>query len=422
MSCHTTVAQGVRARHTIHVSCACVFDLSSTLSSNSSFVSHIIYFILLNFDFHLFLFHVDVAGARSPVHFAQWGVWPFGQQRPSHKLWAQLLRRHTLATRCNRKKRDEVGGTTKPFPESRRGRVTSRRRTNVHNCCQTELHEARIRKSLPCMVCTGDRVTPLAEWVCQLLQSVARSVRRATGLYLDARQIQKQLGCVCTCAAVATAVWWDLQRCQSCSRGCVSDSLFALDERQKRKQRSVDRAGGFAQAGLDCVVEKAAFHGLCCCRIACSYALRNDDWQCPPAWGAMTSREIFDVSDDRVKRSYDTTSARPARSSTRRCCFQRSLVRITNASNGNGSMYLALSRSQSFGLLYLLLAMLLFCLLLAVWTYSTSQNLLTVHLTGRAHTHIFSLNVSLSVCVSVCACLARLQVVRWHSALTKTKF
>ena len=33
---HTTLARGVSARHTIHVSCACVFDLSSTLSSHSS--------------------------------------------------------------------------------------------------------------------------------------------------------------------------------------------------------------------------------------------------------------------------------------------------------------------------------------------------------------------------------------------------
>ena len=44
---HTTLAQGVSARHTIHVSCACVFDLSSTLSSHSSFISPIFYFILL---------------------------------------------------------------------------------------------------------------------------------------------------------------------------------------------------------------------------------------------------------------------------------------------------------------------------------------------------------------------------------------
>ena len=71
MMCHTTLAQGVSARHTIHVSCACVFDLSSTLSSHSSFVSSIFHFILLNLDFYLFLFHLDVLGARSLVHFAQ---------------------------------------------------------------------------------------------------------------------------------------------------------------------------------------------------------------------------------------------------------------------------------------------------------------------------------------------------------------
>ena len=47
MMCHTTLTQGVSARHTIHVSCACVFDLSSTHSLHSSFVSPIFYFILL---------------------------------------------------------------------------------------------------------------------------------------------------------------------------------------------------------------------------------------------------------------------------------------------------------------------------------------------------------------------------------------
>ena len=41
------ITSSVCARHLIHVSCACVFDLSSTLSSHSSFVSPIFYFILL---------------------------------------------------------------------------------------------------------------------------------------------------------------------------------------------------------------------------------------------------------------------------------------------------------------------------------------------------------------------------------------
>ena len=62
------IGSSVCARHLIHVSCACVFGLSSTLSSHSSFVSSIFYFILLIIDF---IFHVDVAGARSPVHFAE---------------------------------------------------------------------------------------------------------------------------------------------------------------------------------------------------------------------------------------------------------------------------------------------------------------------------------------------------------------
>ena len=70
MMSHTTLAQ-VFVRVISSMSCACVFDLSSTLALHSSFVSLIFHFILLNFDFHLFLFHVDVAGARYPVHFAQ---------------------------------------------------------------------------------------------------------------------------------------------------------------------------------------------------------------------------------------------------------------------------------------------------------------------------------------------------------------
>ena len=65
---HTTLARGVGARHTIHVSCACVFDLSSTLSSHSSFVSLIFYFILLIFHF---IFYVDRFGAKPPVRFRE---------------------------------------------------------------------------------------------------------------------------------------------------------------------------------------------------------------------------------------------------------------------------------------------------------------------------------------------------------------
>ena len=42
------IGSSVCARHPIHVSCACVFDLSSDLSSHSSFVSPIFHFMLLN--------------------------------------------------------------------------------------------------------------------------------------------------------------------------------------------------------------------------------------------------------------------------------------------------------------------------------------------------------------------------------------
>ena len=38
---HTTLAQGVSARHTIHVSCACVVDLSSTLFALFICLSHL---------------------------------------------------------------------------------------------------------------------------------------------------------------------------------------------------------------------------------------------------------------------------------------------------------------------------------------------------------------------------------------------
>ena len=56
------IGSSVCARHLIHVTCACVFDISSTLSSHSSFVSPIFHFILLIF---YFIFFVDRFGARS---------------------------------------------------------------------------------------------------------------------------------------------------------------------------------------------------------------------------------------------------------------------------------------------------------------------------------------------------------------------
>ena len=77
-----TLAQGVSARHTIHVSCACVFDLSLTLSSHSSFVSPIFYFILLIFHF---IFCADHFGAKTPCalprmrSLAPWSTTPLSQ-------------------------------------------------------------------------------------------------------------------------------------------------------------------------------------------------------------------------------------------------------------------------------------------------------------------------------------------------------
>ena len=69
MLSHTTlIGSSVCARNIIHVSCACVFDLSSTLSSHSLFLSPIFYFILLIFHF---IFYVGRLGEKSPVHFEE---------------------------------------------------------------------------------------------------------------------------------------------------------------------------------------------------------------------------------------------------------------------------------------------------------------------------------------------------------------
>ena len=65
---HDNVARDIGSRcsahHVIHVSCACVFDLSSTLSLHSSLVSPIFYFILL--IFHL-IFYVHRFEEKSLV-------------------------------------------------------------------------------------------------------------------------------------------------------------------------------------------------------------------------------------------------------------------------------------------------------------------------------------------------------------------
>ena len=61
---HTTLAQGVSARHTIHVSCACVFDFSSTFHFVLFTVSPVFCFILLIFHF---IFHVGRFGVKNSL-------------------------------------------------------------------------------------------------------------------------------------------------------------------------------------------------------------------------------------------------------------------------------------------------------------------------------------------------------------------
>ena len=65
---HVTLAHGVSARHVIHVSCACVFDFSSTLHLALFTVSPIFYFILLIF---IFTFYVGRFGENSLVRFRE---------------------------------------------------------------------------------------------------------------------------------------------------------------------------------------------------------------------------------------------------------------------------------------------------------------------------------------------------------------
>ena len=112
MMSHTTLVQGVSARHTIHVSCACVFDLSSTLSSHSSFVSPIFCFILLIFSLHLLCGSVrrEVPCAlQRMTGLALWSTTPLSQvMSPTSSTVSTTQRlltsssRSNLATRCPR--------------------------------------------------------------------------------------------------------------------------------------------------------------------------------------------------------------------------------------------------------------------------------------------------------------------------------
>ena len=79
---HVTLAQGVSARHPLHVSCACVSDLSSTLPFALFTVSPIFYFILLIFHF---VFYVGPFGVKPPCalprmrSLAPWSTTPLSQ-------------------------------------------------------------------------------------------------------------------------------------------------------------------------------------------------------------------------------------------------------------------------------------------------------------------------------------------------------
>ena len=92
--CHMTLAEVlVRVIPSMCHAPGCVSDVSSTLHFALFTLSPIFYFILLIFHF---IFYVGQFGVKPPVRFREWGVWHFGQQRPSHSLRAHVLRRLPL--------------------------------------------------------------------------------------------------------------------------------------------------------------------------------------------------------------------------------------------------------------------------------------------------------------------------------------
>ena len=156
MMSHTILAQGVSARHTIHVSCACVFDLSSTLSSHSSFVSPIFYFILLIFNF---IFCVDRFGAKTPCalprmrSLALWSTTPVSHMKTAAKdgkLHTGRLQQTRPWQRRHRSLRARQGADVRGAREDqgRRGREASKHSAEVHASQerQTDITERRIRK------------------------------------------------------------------------------------------------------------------------------------------------------------------------------------------------------------------------------------------------------------------------------------
>ena len=133
---HRTLAQGVGACHTIHVSCACVFDLSSTLSlrtlhlslpsstsSSWSFTSSSMWML---------------PEADPLCDFAEWGVWPFGQQRASHRLWAQTSWTTTTSQR-------PLKSSSRSPPATRGPRTCMSRRSVTTPSAERSLHHCSLR-------------------------------------------------------------------------------------------------------------------------------------------------------------------------------------------------------------------------------------------------------------------------------------
>ena len=87
----------VGARHPIHLSCAWVI-VGSLFSTHLILFRVFLYLPLLLPEPWLlpFFFYGGRFGVKPPVRFREWGVWSFGQQHSSHRLWGQDLRRLPL--------------------------------------------------------------------------------------------------------------------------------------------------------------------------------------------------------------------------------------------------------------------------------------------------------------------------------------
>ena len=149
MLSHTTLAQVfVRVIPPMCHAPVCLISLRPSL--RTLHFSPIFYFILLIFHF---IFYVDRFGAKPPVRFREWGVWPFGQQRSSHNQGVKtLLERvwrfeNSARRRSQGQRQDEVqrgrwhnvkGGRIEEhlFGLARQGRVKALDGVWVVSCCR----------------------------------------------------------------------------------------------------------------------------------------------------------------------------------------------------------------------------------------------------------------------------------------------